>query len=371
MPEQQLVEKRWPNCYTHVEARTAIGQLANITCDPADQDMIKSFVRSHIRTIEPAAETHAVNVTHGGYGMYSRYRLKQHSYGGGHGGYIEVLEVENPPDDRWPIVFHVYICDQGHSFSEWRSVTAAKAAYESFFNLDCGREKLEKLPGFRRFVSCHCLIPWFYAIGTEELWGDFALPFGLEDDPVYRLGAQFVVFDREQIPQIKTCMGTRFLTVEKIDGYRTEKKHYRLVHWHDGSVWSELNSGPPPRPVLKNEAWITDAVAQFQKLLAGRQNSIVIEFSNGYRFAGQLKLTGKRKPGSRAGNYLLRVKVSGEDKPREGWVENWEPTSELPTIRDHVMNRSGHGTKCNVEEIKILKYRRPHSNKWQGFYEKP
>ena len=84
-------------------------------------------------------------------------------------------------------------------------------------------KEFSNLEGFKRRVVCNALTPWFYAIGDEELIGDYAFPEGFQDDPVYRLGKRFVVFDHDGVPEIKTCMGARFLTEDGSDGYGRQK----------------------------------------------------------------------------------------------------------------------------------------------------
>ena len=72
-------------------------------------------------------------------------------------------------------------------FSEWKSLDDSKVALEKEFSHP-PRWHQENMPVFKRKVFCSRLIPWFYAIGDEQLKGDYVLPSTLQDDPVFRLG---------------------------------------------------------------------------------------------------------------------------------------------------------------------------------------
>lgn len=324
--------------YRYGEGRTITGQMVEFSCPVDDVEQVSEFLRTHVRRID-IPTTGRVNVPHGGYGQYTRYEIVQHRYAGGgydgNCGYIEVLEIKNSPDERWGIVINEYTSRNGSVFTEWESVEDARSAFEKFWGSHETAEKFPELPGFKRRVICSALTPWFYAIGDEELLGDYAFPEGLQDDSVYRFGRQFVVFDKDDVPEIKTCMGTRFVSGKR-DRHPYDEYHYRLVYWDDGSVWDESmnRSSSPPRPVEEGEMWITEAVQQFKQLLAGRNTRFEIDFTNGNKFIGRLIETKPRTPRVE-GNYLVVIRLKGERKSRKGWVD-FKPSIEAPDIVKYV-----------------------------------
>ena len=294
--------------YRFGEGRTGIGQAVQFTCPIDDAEIVREFLRTHVRTLD-IPTTGRVLVAHGGYGQHTRYDVVQHDYAGGGTGFIEVLEIKNPPDGRQGVVIYESPGDsRGDAFTEWETIENARAAFARFWGRDDTGEEFPKLPGFRRRVACGRLVPWFYAIGKELLVGDYAFPDGLQDDAVYRFGRQFVVFDHEGVPAVKTCMGTRFFRGRR-DYYPHEEVQYRLVYFDDGSVWDEsVSRGGTPRPVLDGELWITEAVQQFRGLLAGKSTGFTINFTDGNKFVGKLAPAGRRVPCAE-GDYYLVVRL--------------------------------------------------------------
>lgn len=375
------------NCYSHGEGRTGIGQLVKFSY-PVPGGMnneerekitkeIKEFLATQIRDID-IPTTGRVNVAHGGYGRYTRYDITQHKYAGGGypgcGGYIEVLEIKNPPDERWGIIINEDSSPKSKrcSFTEWETLKNALDAFSDYWCSNQTETKFAKLPGFKRRVTCGALTPWFYAIGNEELIGDYAFPEGFQDDPVYRFGRQFVVFDHDEIPTIKTSMGTRLLH-KKERGYPHQEYSYRLVYWDDGSVWEDhFYSGNKysPRPVEETELWIVEAIQQFHRLLAGKSTEFAINFTNGNKFVGKL-VTPKRYVPCAEGDYLLVGNIKGETKPREGWVLNFKPTLKYPDIIQHAtVMLAEKGKQTERIEIKESRIKRG-SKKWAGVFFSP
>ncbi len=361
--------------YRHGEGRTGIGQMVEFTCPPDATDQVSEFLRTHVRTIG-IPTTGRVNVAHGSYGQYTRYKIVQRDYaGGGPGddggwGYVEVLEIKNPPDGRWGIVINECTSLRGSVFTEWETVENARAAFAKH---GCSRdtaEKFPKFPGFKRRVVCGALTPWFYAIGAEQLIGDYAFPEGLQDDPVFRFGRQFVAWDCEGIPAVKTCMGTRFIK-RKHDYPPYNEYQYRLVSWEDGSVWDESsNRGGPPRPLEEGEMWVVEAVQQFRQLLAGQSTVFTINFTDGNKFVGKLMRAHHRVPCAE-GNYLLVVQLKGQKKPLQGWVYDFKPTPEIPDIVQYVTQHYAQSGK-EVEHMEIKKCRaKKGGRKWLGAFWHP
>lgn len=358
--------------YQYGEGRTGIGQMVEFTCPPDVAVQVGEFLRTNVRTID-IPTTGRVNVAHGGYGQHTRYDVVQHDYAGGgypgYGGFIEVLEIKNPPDGRWGIVINERT-SKGGVFTEWETLEHARAAFARFWGSDRTEEKFPKLPGFKRRVVCGALTPWFYAIGDEQLIGDYTFPEGLQDDAVYRFGRQFVVFDYDGVPAVKTCMGTRFVKARRRE-WPYEELNYRLVYWDDGSVWNEGNGrGGSPRPVEEGEMWIVEAVQQFRQLLAGKSTEFTINFTDGNKFVGKLVRANRRIP-CVEGNYFLVVRLKGEEKPREGWVNDFKPTQGAPDIVQHIIQRyaqSGQEVEC--VEIKKCKIKKG-GKKWLGAFFNP
>lgn len=366
--------------YAYGEGRTGLGQLVEFTCPLELREQVKEFLEKNVRTID-IPTTGRVNISHGGYGRYTRYDVTQHEYAGGgpeeSGGwcYIEVLEVKNPPDERWGIVVHESASHGGASFTEWETLKDARVAFKRHWGKDT-REFFPKLEGFKRRVVCGSLTPWFYAIGNEHLLGDYAFPEGLQDDPVYRFGRQFVVFDEEGIPSVKTCMGTRFFK-RKRDYYPYEEKQYRIVYWNDGTVWDESGEQSwwvvkygSPRPLEEGELWITEAVEQFHKLIAGSSDKFEVNFTDGNKFVGRVIKAESKSPCAE-GHYYLVVHLKGVKDPLQGWVRDFKPTPKAQNVVQFVTQcYAKQGKEVERVEIKQSKTKQG-GKKWAGVFFHP
>jgi hypothetical protein len=377
------VDERF-SCYSYGEGRTGIGQAVEFSfpCDVgAEKDetaeKVRQFLKENIRTID-IPTTGRVNVSHGGYGRYTRYDIKQHKYAGGGpgddgggGGYIEVLEIKNPPDGRWGIVIHEWQSGKGSTFAEWETLKNARDAYETIWSASSASEKFPKLSGFKRRVACGALTPWFYAVGDELLIGDYAFPEGLQDDPVYRIGKQFVVFDGDEIPSVKTCMGTRFVEEVYESWERKKTKNcFRLVYWDDGTVWnSSVDRGTPPRLIEESEAWIAEAVQQFKRLLAGKSTEFNINFTDGNMFVGRL-VRAKRRVHTAEGDYFIVAHLKGKKEPMKGWVRSFKPTLKAPDIETYVAQRIKLKEEGDeVEHIQVKEWKTEKGGKkWEGVF---
>ena len=123
-------------------------------------------------------------IPHGTYGSKTRYEVIQHKYAGGNegavGGYIEVLEIKNPPENKWPIIvyeWHTACFETASVFTEFKTLEDAI----SFFDLNWGHHTngLHQLAkGFICYVKCHDRIPWFYAKNSDRVVSDFVVPPG-------------------------------------------------------------------------------------------------------------------------------------------------------------------------------------------------
>lgn len=232
--------------YTFGEQATGIGQLVEFTCKPEEREMVKQFIKKHIRTITLPV-TGCSKIGHGGHCGFTRFDVTQHKYAGGPYGFIEVLEIKNPPDNHYGIVMYCYDSREVGSFSEWGTVENAVYAFDACVGFYRMEEKLPEFTGFKRLVNCGALTPWFYAIGDERLIGDYTFPDGLQDDSVYRFGRQFIVTTRDGKSAIRTCMGTRFMNTG------SGNPAYRIVYFSNGEVWDERSGRKHPSPVEDGE----------------------------------------------------------------------------------------------------------------------
>ena len=132
-----------------------------------------------------------------GCGQFTRYHAVQHRYMGGEYGYIEVLEIKNPPEGRECFITYQYherpwrVEESGWTnredwgktgvtvsqvFAEWASLAAARKGLDRYMTWGIrSRTDPAPLPGFIRRVVCGSKSPWFYAKGDEQVEGDFVL----------------------------------------------------------------------------------------------------------------------------------------------------------------------------------------------------
>lgn len=355
---------------TYGEAKTGGGQFIEFKCRPEDVEKVKESLKDIKAIWEPV--TGHVSVGHGGRGRYTRYDIEQHEYAGGGSdgvcGYIEVLQIKNPPDGRHGIVVHEYNTLMGSVFTEFRELRDALNAFKKN-----GASSNPKLEGFIRRVECGGLEPWFYAVGSQLLLGDFVFPDVITEDPIFRFGRRFVVRDRDGLPVIKTCMGMRKIK-KRVGYYGDEKeKEYRVVYWDDGTIWDEHGSSQEPRPLDEKELWIQDALDQFKKALAGKITEFTIPFIDGSKFVGKLKLKNPKSKHA-AGIYKVRVTYGTKSKKKkttEGEFD-FNPTPEIPTIEDSIRHQAENkGCKLiSIDSIVKEKGRR-YEGKWAGVYNPP
>lgn len=353
--------------YQSGEGRTGTGQLVSFTCPSDKTDSVRNFLREHIRTIKPH-DTRFATVNHGGFCRHTRYDIVQHDYAGGGAEYVELLEIRNPPDNRYGYVINQH-SPADSSFTEWDSLERARSAYTAFFFRPSGTV-LSSFPGFLREVSCGPLTPWFFAVGDEELFGDYASPHNLQEHPVFRFGRQFVVHDNNDLPTVKTCMGARYRK-EEVSRYSSHNARNLLtVFWDDGTVWNEEYSYPTaPHPLEDGEIWITEALRQFRKFLTGRTEKFSVNLTDGTTFIGRLKKTGTRSF-SPEGDYYVTCRIVGEEKVREGWV-HFTPTPEAPDVVQLVTRSfAERGKKVVCLEVTRRESKR-NGKKWSGVFFSP
>jgi hypothetical protein len=357
--------------YTFGECRTGGGQHIEFTCEGGDIQKIVEVLGLVKEVTIPTAR--AVNVAHGGYGRYSRYRITQHKYAGGGPGedgggwsFIEVLEIRNPPDGRCGIVIYEDNSFGTSMFSEWKSVPEAVAAWEKALPAKDAVAVLTKAPGFVRLVPCGELVPWFYAVGDQELIGDYVFPEYVQEDQVYRFGRKFVIESRGEPPVVKTCMGCRIANfTENFPPYSTRTN--RIILWSDGTILRESIDNPhPPRPLEGDELWVDEAVAQFKRLVAGHALRFTIPFLDGQAFIGRLT-RGRTKSSTVEGRYSAVAHVAEREKPRIGSFD-FSPTRTTPDVISFVTARlAKNGLTLRRLEVKSCEAT-PNGRKWSGLF---
>jgi len=244
---------------TSSEGTTNDGVVVMFDAAPDNVEAVKEMLAGVERLRLPTS--HRVGVSHGGFTGYSRFDITRHDYAANQEGFVAVLEIHEPPDNRHGIVLYEY---NSHphpdsrlmvAFTEFKTVEDAKAALSKICSLGGSEERLPKLRGFIRRVVCGSLTPWFYAVGNEELIGDYTLPARVQDDPFFRLGQRFVVEDGQGGSQVKTCLGTRFFEHSPRSEYggRDETQFFRLVYWDDGTLWDERRKIPVPQHFVSSE----------------------------------------------------------------------------------------------------------------------
>ena len=163
-------------------------------------------------------------------------------------------------------------------------------------------------------------------------------------------------------------MGTRVVE-EKASAMSSTKGIHRCVYWDDGSVWKEgkYNMGGPPIPADEGHVWIAEAVQQFRKLIAGGSTEFTLNFTDGNKFVGKV-VQPKHKNPCAAGDYRLLIKVAGEEKSREGWVNEFSPTPEATDPIQFARTKFAEkGKELEYAEIKEVKNKKG-GKKWSGVF---
>lgn len=368
---------RYVGGYITGETRTAKGQLVRFTCRPDDRATVADFLATSVQEIE-IPTTRRVDAPER-YVSYTRYDIQRHKYAGwdhedSRGGCIEVLEVRDAPNERNGFIVYDSRSPEGGVFTEWASIPAALEGLKNFWKHELrSSQTVWQDLGCQRFVPCGALTPWFYAVGNQELIGDYAFPEGLQDDPAYVFGRKFVVCLSEgDAPRVKTCLGTRFLSGDYGDSPHYRKPwHERVVYWNDGSTSTfDSQHGPSDgawaRPLADGEMWVTEALAQFQVLLSGKTDQFSINFTDGTQFVGRFIPAKASVVLTKAGEYYARLKIEGEDDQKGKF--DFSPTEEFPNVVAFLLSKMA--TKFPGKKITILEIR-PNTlkgKKWAGVF---
>lgn len=367
----QNQEKKDFSCYTYSECRTGKGQLVEFTCRSEDVEKIKTFLAENLRTIEIPTTCVVQNVQHGGFEKYTRFRIEQHKYAGGGCGFIEVLEIKNPPDKRCGFVIYLETNYENTFFSEFETLQDVILAFEK--NWSAGRElkdRISKQKGFIRTVECGFLNPWFYAVADQNIVGDLVFPnVVIENDPVYRVFRKFIVRDYDGLPTIKTCLGCAYYETD--GSYPDYKKHqHKKVFWNDGTVWDDYSSSDIPKPLDEKTIWIQEAIDSFRNLITGKTDKFEIEFINGDKFIGRFSPKNKRRH-HKEGRYKVRIKYKKGRKTKtiEGEFD-FKPTLEMPTVEDSLNKQTkDKGAEIiSIESVIRTWWNKGRDKKWSGIY---
>ena len=256
-------QKNIPTVRTYREVRLLNGSLLSIQVDDDKADAVVACLMEHVVFAEIGGGKRVV--TKGSYGRYTRYDIVQHHYaGGGHpgnGGFIEALEIRDPPNERCRFVLYAvhqvpFGLEQGF-FVEFQSLEDLVSAYKAHWGHNHQRIQSDApaFPGFLRLVPCGALTPWFYAVGHQELHRDFVIVPEWGNDPMYPPGKQFVVTPKGGCSRTKTCMGARVLTDHHPNGNPEDVRHYVL--WDDGTCWN--GHGTPPK-ASKTQPWFVETL---------------------------------------------------------------------------------------------------------------
>lgn len=295
---------------------------------------------------------------------YSRFNIIEHKVKGTddllcHAGHI--YEIKDGPEDKVPIVIDNYT-----SFSEWTDLKSAKAALELMDKQTLRHKDIEQspLPGQLRVVNCYPFDPWYNAIGNQIIVGDIVFPDGFQDDPVYKAGKSFVVYDGDGNPSIKICLGCRLERYHD-NGSLQSRPHvpvFRTVYFEDGTVWNESRSvGKPPRPLAGNEIWIADVLGQVQRLLLGGILNFKVPLVDDMNFIGRLS---GRQGLTLEGTYYARV--SFEDGTKEEGYFDFKPYGDFPTVEDYLRAQYKRGRKT-VSKLEVKLHRKKRLGKsWGG-----
>lgn len=359
-------KKRCLTTYTYAEGKTALGQLVTFTTHSDDVQKVKEVLEI-VRNVDLPI-TGRVNITHGGYGRYSRFEITQHQYGGGGPGYIEVLEINNPPDGRCGIVIHHYTNHDGSDFFEFDSVENANQAWEVCWASNDRFKKIQKQKGFLRAVCCGGWTPWFYAVGNQLVEGDVVFMEIDREDSEFRFGQKYVVWSEDGLPAIKKCMGTHRANKDSKCSVCSHIGGIVVVFWHDGTWWRSDESWqhPKPRLIEEDQLWIWEAVNNFRELLSGKTREFTVNFLDGSRFVGKW-LPKDKKARHAEGKYYGEITLKGGEV-KKGHFE-FKPTTEVPTIEAMIQKWSTE-KGFEIEKADVVKVTKTSGDgkKWSGVY---
>lgn len=317
----------------------ASGQAVTITCPIEDLTTITDALALVAKIeVTPNAKT---TLWHGKSPVYSRFDIEQIYYQEYSWGYVEILNVKDGPDDKPGVILHERLRGGGRTFSYWKTVTNAQyMADQPCWPTSGTTESFQRAVGFISLVKCDGLVPWFLAVGDEQLIGEFTFPKKHFEHPVFRPGQHFVVYDLKNPskprPMVKMCVCCK---MEKVFPQAPDFTEYQtVIYWHDGTRSTEYAMRDlPPIPFDEKDLWLVQAQAGLGNLVVTPNTEIVVSFTDGTAFYGKIR-NANHPLLKQAGLYGLTAKVKGQELP-EHWQKKFEPSTERPTILDYAVFR--------------------------------
>jgi hypothetical protein len=114
-------------------------------------------------------------LTHGSHSVLSRFNVTHHAKAAGCSGYIELLEIHDPPAGKCSIVIHKYHIDKGCVIIEFDTLQNAIIAWR-FCYAHVELYHFRDQVGFLRMIEHREKDPWFYAGDADNIEGDWIVP---------------------------------------------------------------------------------------------------------------------------------------------------------------------------------------------------
>lgn len=327
------------------EVVLASGRPVTVTC-PIDmaEEVVKALASVSKLELPVAART---TIWHGNSPVYSRYDIEQILYREYIWGYVEILKVNDNPESRSPIILHERFRGGGRTFSYWKTLTNAQyTADQSCWPTNGTNESFKKLAGFLGLVRSDGLIPWFLAVGDEQLIGEYVFPKRHFQHPVFRPGQDFLVYDmtnpKHPRPKVKRCVCCKMEKVQTPQAPLFTEEQL-VIYWSDGSRTTEYSMrGNQPIPLEEGDMWLVEAKNGLDRLLANPNDQVSIRFTDHTVFG--VKIRRAKNPSlRREGLYGLTANVKGGELIH--WQKHFCPTERQPSILEYAiekMEKGGH-----------------------------
>lgn len=106
-------------------------------------------------------------VSHGAYYAETVFDIEQLKYAGGHGGFIEVLEIKNPPPKHPRYVLYDYWAGS-RRVCEFAELEPALNAWQKLFSYPGEKPAFGRTPGLTGCYTCQKDSPWFYRLDLPD-----------------------------------------------------------------------------------------------------------------------------------------------------------------------------------------------------------
>lgn len=195
---------------------------------------------------------------HGGYPTTTCFTIITHAYAGSTSGYVEVLEIKNPPVSKIPFIVHIY--EQGKSlFYEFNSVDDAKKYASTFISLSTigYYDATKKL--WKRRIDCHELEPWFYAKQLGSIVYDFVIPETYSiNDKYFTKDASFIIFQ------------DKYVSCKKVLAVCSEENTVS-IYWNDATHTSISKAGHMEVIPYTHPEWKGELLRKWWHLINGTE----------------------------------------------------------------------------------------------------